>query len=62
MRKEYLFQQKAPPIQASMRRMILVQKADSMVWSLALREALLLTLAGPGFHPLLVSSLASITA
>lgn len=32
-----------------------------MVWTLALMRALLLTLAGPGFHPLLVSSLARIT-
>lgn len=37
------------------------KKADGMVWTPALMGALLLTLAGPGFHPLLVSSLARIT-
>lgn len=32
-----------------------------MVWTLALMGALLLTLAGPGFHMSLVSSLARVT-
>lgn len=32
-----------------------------MVWTLALMGALLLTLAGPGFHTSLVSSLARVT-
>lgn len=44
-----------------MRRPVLVAKADSMVWTLSLMEALLLILAGPGFPPPLVSSLARIT-
>lgn len=59
-RREYLSNRK-PPRQASMRRLVLVEKADSMVWTLALMGALLLTLAEPGFHPSLVSSLARIT-
>lgn len=44
-----------------MRRLVLVEKADSMVWTLALMGAVLLTVAEPGFHPSLVSSLARIT-
>lgn len=44
-----------------MRRLFLVEKADSMVWTLGLMGALLLTLAEPGSHPLLLSSLARIT-